>query len=226
MQPLQNQPVLIDRAYERLVAAIADGSLPPGQRIRQEEVASMLGISRQPVSHALQLLKRQHLLEDNGRRGLTVTPIDANRVQQLFQVRTALEGLAARLAARRVALGAIDAEEERHAVSVAGTFSMLAPDAPVAAFIEADLAFHAAIHRLSGNSAIAETIATHAPLLMRSMGVVLGEGVVRVRTRSEHAAILENVLAGEPDKAETAAREHTERSGIETVRRLTEVKAA
>ena len=57
MQPLQNQPVLIDRAYERLVAAIADGSLPPGRRIRQEELAGMLGISRQPVSHALQNLK-------------------------------------------------------------------------------------------------------------------------------------------------------------------------
>ena len=61
MRPLDTQPVLIDQVYERLVEAIADGTLPPGQRIRQEELAEMLGVSRQPISHALQLLKRQHL---------------------------------------------------------------------------------------------------------------------------------------------------------------------
>lgn len=225
MQPLQNQPVLIDRAYDRLVAAIADGSLPPGRRIRQEELAGMLGISRQPVSHALQLLKRQRLVEDNGRRGLTVSTIDANRVMQLYQVRTALEGLAARLAAARVAAGDVEPAEERRSRTLANAFQALAAEAPVSAFIEADLAFHAAIHQLSGNGAIAETIASHAPLLMRSMGVVLGDQNVRLRTRNEHAAILDKILAGQPDEAERLAREHTERSGSETVHRLAALEA-
>lgn len=220
MQPLQNQPVLIDRAYDRLVAAIADGSLPPGKRIRQEELAGMLGISRQPISHALQLLKRQRLVEDNGRRGLTVSNIDTNRVLQLYQVRTALEGLAARLAASRFAAGDVAISEERSARTLANAFQSLVPDSPVSAFIEADLAFHAAIHQLSGNAAIAETIGSHAPLLMRSMGVALGDAHVRARTRAEHAAILDQILAGAPDQAERLAREHTERSGNETVHRL------
>ena len=69
MQPLDPQPALIDRAYERLVGAIADGTLAPGRRIRQEELGRMLGVSRQPVGHALQLLKQQRLVEENGRRG-------------------------------------------------------------------------------------------------------------------------------------------------------------
>src|SRR5947209_3070379 len=73
MKPIDAQPVLIDQAYERLVEAIADGTLAPGQRIRQEELAAMLGVSRQPVSHALQLLKRQRLVEETGKRGLAVT---------------------------------------------------------------------------------------------------------------------------------------------------------
>lgn len=220
MQPLQNQPVLIDRAYERLVAAIADGSLPPGRRIRQEEVAGMLGISRQPVSHALQLLKRQRLVEDNGRRGLTVSSIDANRVLQLYQVRTVLEGLAARLAATRVASGEASLAEQQSARSVVDGFDHLAVDAPVAAFIDADMAFHAAIHQLSGNPAIAETLASHVPLLMRSMGVALGDSHGRERTRREHSGILEEILAGRPEEAELMAREHTDRSGTETVHRL------
>ena len=103
MQPLDPQPALIDRAYEQLVEAIADGTLAPGQRIRQEELGRALGVSRQPISHALQLLKQQKLVEENGRRGLIVAEIDAARVRELYQVRSALDALAARLAAERVA---------------------------------------------------------------------------------------------------------------------------
>ena len=76
MQPLDPQPALIDRAYEQLVEAIADGTLAPGQRIRQEELGRALGVSRQPISHALQLLKQQKLVEERGRRGLIVSEID------------------------------------------------------------------------------------------------------------------------------------------------------
>jgi DNA-binding transcriptional MocR family regulator len=89
LQPLDPQPALIDRTYERLVAAIADGTLAPGQRIRQEELGRALGVSRQPISHALQLLKQQKLVEEHGRRGLIVSEIDAARVRELYQVRSA-----------------------------------------------------------------------------------------------------------------------------------------
>jgi len=105
LQPLDTQPALIDRAYERLVAAIASGTLAAGRRIRQEELAAMLGVSRQPISHALQLLKRQGLVEEAGKRGLIVCGIDAARIRELYQVRTALDALAARLAAARIAEG-------------------------------------------------------------------------------------------------------------------------
>ncbi|HEV2099707.1 MAG TPA: GntR family transcriptional regulator [Stellaceae bacterium] len=64
MQLLDPQPALIDRAYEQLVEAIAGGALAPDQRIRQEELSRALGVSRQPISHALQLLKQQKLVED------------------------------------------------------------------------------------------------------------------------------------------------------------------
>jgi DNA-binding GntR family transcriptional regulator len=97
MQRLDLQPALIDRAYERLVEAIANGTLAPGQRIRQEELGRVLGVSRQPISHALQLLKQQKLVVENGRRGLIVSEIDPSRVRDLYQVRSALDAMAARL---------------------------------------------------------------------------------------------------------------------------------
>jgi DNA-binding transcriptional regulator YhcF (GntR family) len=105
MQPLDPQPVLIDRADGQLVEAIADGTLAPGQRVRHEELGRSLGVSRQPISHALQLLKQQKLVEENGRRRLIVSEIDAARIRELYQVRSALDSLAARLAASALPAG-------------------------------------------------------------------------------------------------------------------------
>src|ERR1700755_1690544 len=99
LHALATSESLIDRTYTQVLDANADGTLLPGQRIRQAELADTLGVSRQPVSHALHLLKRQGLVEESGRKGLRVVPLDPLRVMQLYQVREAVDGLAARLAA-------------------------------------------------------------------------------------------------------------------------------
>jgi DNA-binding GntR family transcriptional regulator len=222
MQPLDPQPALIQRAYERLVEAIADGTLAPGQRIRQEELGRALGVSRQPISHALQLLRQQKLVEENGRRGLVVSAIDAARVRALYQVRSALDGLGARLAAERVALGSADAAEIEAAQRALAAGLGLPPDAPVLAFIQADVAFHTALYRLSGNDAIEDTVEAQWPHLKRSMGAVLEDAAQRPLVWAEHRAILGLVLAGDATGAEHAARAHADRAGVETARRLSE----
>jgi DNA-binding GntR family transcriptional regulator len=222
MQPLDPQPALIQRAYERLVEAIADGTLMPGQRIRQEELGRALGVSRQPVSHALQLLRQQKLVEENGRRGLVVSTIDPSRVRALYQVRGALDGLAARLGAERVAAGTANAVEIRAVQRALAAGLALPADAPVLAFIQADVAFHTALYRLSGNDAIEDTVEAQWPHLKRSMGAVLEDAAQRPLVWAEHRVIARNVLAGDATKAEQAARAHTDRAGTETARRLTE----
>ena len=175
MQPLELQPALIDRAYEQLVEAITDGTFSPGQRIRQEELGRALGVSRQPISHALQLLKQQKLVEENGRRGLIVAEIDAARVRELYQVRGALDALAARLAAERIAGRVIDMRQPRAAERALASGLALPSDAPVLAFIQADVAFHTALYRLSGNPAIEDTVAAQWPHMKRSMRAVLDD---------------------------------------------------
>jgi DNA-binding GntR family transcriptional regulator len=220
LQPLDPQPALIDRAYERLVAAIADGTLAPGQRIRQEELGRALGVSRQPISHALQLLKQQKLVEEHGRRGLIVSEIDAARVRELYQVRSALDALAARLAADRAARRAIAAPQQQAAEHALAAGLALPLDAPVLAFIQADVAFHTALYRLSGNRAIEDTVAAQWPHLKRSMAAVLDDLEQRPLVWAEHREILRCVLAGDPAGAERSARGHTDRAGAETARRL------
>jgi DNA-binding GntR family transcriptional regulator len=220
MQPLVPQRALIDRAYEQLVAAIADGTLAPGQRIRQEELSRALGVSRQPVSHALQMLKQQKLVAESGRRGLVVSEIDPERVRDLYQVRSALDALTAGLAAARVARRVIGVQQQQAAERALAAGLALPPDAPVLAFIQADVAFHTALYRLSGNRAIEDTVTAQWPHLKRSMGAVLDDPEQRPLVWAEHREILRCVLAGDAAGAERAARSHTDRAGAETARRL------
>jgi DNA-binding GntR family transcriptional regulator len=104
---LETTPDLVDRAYRALLDAISSGRLAPGQRLMQEELAAQLAVSRQPVLQALRLLKQEGLVLDAPGRGLQVAPLEAAAVLQVYQVRGALDALAARLAAeRRVSLPA------------------------------------------------------------------------------------------------------------------------
>jgi DNA-binding GntR family transcriptional regulator len=220
MLQLEVQPALIDQVHDRLLAAIADGSLVAGRRLTQERVAAMLGVSRQPVSHALQVLKRRGFLIEHGKRGLQVAPIDGRRIRDLYLVREALDGLAARLAAQRIKTdGASDAERRAVQATLAAG-RKLGPRSPIARLIDADVAFHSAIHVLSGNQAIVETVTDQWPHFRRSMGLVLSVSGAYARYWDEHAAILEAVLAGDAAAAEERARGHTARAGEETALRL------
>ena len=96
----------------------------------------------------------------------------------------------------------------------------LRPDAAVLAFIQADVAFHTALYRLSGNRAIEDTVAAQWPHFKRSMGVVLEDPEQRPLVWHEHEEIMRLVLAGDAAGAETAARRHTDRAGAENARRL------
>ena len=223
--PLRTVPALIDQVHDRLLAAIVDGTLAPEQRLTQESVAEMLGVSRQPVSHALQVLKRSGLLIEHGKRGLMVAPVQAQRVRDLYQVREALDGMAANLAARRVQAGLIGAEEKRAADKALADGLALDDDAKIGEFVTADVAFHSAIHRLSGNAAIDETVRDEWPHFMRSMGVALTDPDMRRRVWREHAAILAAVWDGAAARAEELARSHTRRAGEETASSLEEKRS-
>ena len=221
--PLDTGPILIDRVYQRLLDAIADGSLPPGRRIPQNALAERLGVSRQPVSHALHLLKRQGLVQDSGRKGLEVAPVDPVRLRQLYEVRAALDGLAARLAAGRNGLDAAGRAELQQALD-AGRAA--APDAPINSRVAADVDFHRAIYRLSGNPAVAEMVDPHWGHLRRAMAVVLTALDYHGRAWAEHADIAACILAGDGAGAEEAARAHALGAGHKTEERLGEIPPA
>jgi DNA-binding GntR family transcriptional regulator len=220
LRQIDTQPVLVDQVHDRLLGAIADGSLPSGSRLTQESVAAMLGVSRQPVSHALQVLKRRGLLVEHGKRGLQVAPLDARRIRELYQVREALDGLSARLAAQRVKSKEATEVEQAEACDALAAGARLGAHAAISELIDADVAFHSAVHRLSGNRAVIETVAHQWPHFRRSMGLVLASSGAQTQFWAEHAAILTAVLAGDAAEAEALARRHTAGAGEATARRL------
>ncbi|WP_375460340.1 GntR family transcriptional regulator [uncultured Enterovirga sp.] len=203
---LDSNPTLMDRVYGALRDAIADCTFAPGTRIRQLELADQLGVSRQPVSHALHLLKQQGLVEEHGRKGFRVAPIDPARIGHLYESRGALDGLAARLAASRIGADAagraalVRALEAGRAADPAAT--------PVPGMIRLDVEFHRALYRLSGNPAFEEMVGPYWPHLSRAMAAMLDTTDRRAGLWAEHAVIAERVLAGDGESAECAARDH------------------
>jgi DNA-binding GntR family transcriptional regulator len=217
VRPLDIAPNLIRQVHDRILASIIDQTLAPGHRIRQQELAERLGVSRQPVSHALHLLHRQGLVVESGRKGFQVTPLDPARIRQLYEVRSALDGLAARLAAERAGADAAGCAALSDALAAGGR---IRADTPLTDLIALDVAFHRALYRLSGNPAIEEIAAPNWLHMQRAMAAVLTTADYRTRAWKEHSAIADRVLAGEAAAAETAAREHALAAGTTTEERL------
>lgn len=220
LDPLKSEPALIDQVHDQLVEAISVGRLAPGARLTQERVADLLEVSRQPVSHALQLLKHRGLAVKHGRRGLAVAPLDPERIWRLYQVREALDGLAARLAAERTAAGDATPDELDVVRRALDAGRALGPKAPTIDLVRADVAFHQALHDLSGNPEIARTVAEQWPQFMRSMAAVL-DAPGRARTIwAEHEAIFAAVAAGDANAAGRLAADHAASAGDETRKRI------
>jgi DNA-binding GntR family transcriptional regulator len=217
MIPLDPSPNLIDQVYTRILEAITDRTLLPGQRIRQNELAERLGVSRQPVSHALHLLHRQGLVAESGRRGFEVTGLDPARIRQLYEVRGAIDALAARLAAGRAGTDAAGRARLEAAMRAGRSIDR---QTTLARLITLDVEFHGAIYHLAGNPAIEEMIAPQWPHMRRSMATVLAELDYRESAWSEHEAIAAAILAGHANTAEAAAAAHAQTAGRRTEERL------
>ena len=210
---LETAPDLVERVWRVLLDAICEGSLAPGARIMQEDVAAQLAVSRQPVLQALRLLKKDGFVLDAPGRGVLVAPLDVVQIERIYQVRSTLDALAARLAAEhRYKLPAEIIRQGREALKSAQIKPML----------EADARFHGAIYEASGNPLIAQSAQLHWAHLRRAMGAVLQVSSMRASIWDEHEAIAGAIAAGQAERAETLMREHGQAAGRNLARLLSQ----
>lgn len=194
--------------YKRLKSKILANEFEPGAKLKQEQIAAMFGVSRMPLHRAFQMLENEMLIESIPRRGYYVTKIDKEQLIDAFECREALEGVAARRAAKN-----ITKEQLKYLKSLFRKF-IGATDINIAEYVESDQAFHNTIMKISGN-----LILNRLDLLGNNTIRTFRGGLLRTphETVPEHLAIIDALEKGDGELAEKLVREHTHKS-IETLR--------
>jgi DNA-binding GntR family transcriptional regulator len=200
---LMNGSRLSERLRESIEEEIATGRLLPGTRLDEVELATRFGVSRTPIREALRLLLGEGLVEMRPQRGAVVAQATPQRLIEMFEVMAELEGMCARLAARRLS------EQEMAEIEAAHDAcrgSAAARDAD--AYFYANERFHYAIYAASHNTFLFE----QASALQRKLRPYR-RLQLRVRNRpqrsfEEHQAIVDALRDGDADKAVQSIRAH------------------
>ncbi len=193
-------PSLTDRVVTAVRDGIRDKRFVPEETYSVYQLAELLGVSRSPVREAMLKLAEAGLVRIARNRGFRVVLPDPRDVAEIFAVRLALEPAAARRAAER-------------AVDLATPFAALDEAIEAGdheAFWVADRAWHDAVLRGSGNGRAADIVAS-----LRATTALLGPPTRRslADIRDEHQPIVAAALAGDPDAAQTAMRDHLTHTG-------------
>ena len=168
------------------------------------------------MSHALVLLEREGLVSDYGRKGKMVAPIVPEQLRNLYQVRGAIDGLAAYLCATRVN------NEVRNLLNkLVDQGDAATGNGSIQSLALADIAFHRALYERSGNPEIMRLADQSWSHMVRSMHQVLEDQSLRSGIWDDHRAIAEAIIDGDPELARERATEHANSAGQMTYQRLT-----
>jgi DNA-binding GntR family transcriptional regulator len=194
--------LLRDNAYNRLCEAIVDGTLAPGESLRDEELCGWLGLSRTPVRDALSRLAEDGLVEIAPQRYTRVTPMTARDAQHTFPLLAAVHALAAEIGVPRLGH---DGTERLRAANDA-FIAALTTRAARAAY-EADDEFHQVFVDAADNPEIERALRHLAPRLRR-LEVLRTSALPGRRSVAQHEAILARAATGDARGAASATREN------------------
>jgi DNA-binding GntR family transcriptional regulator len=188
-------------AYERLRQAIIDGEFEPGTRLTESRIAALFGISRTPIREAFFRLQRDGLVR--GSRGWGIEVVDPrDEVTDIYHIREALEGRAARLAAER------GSDEEIALIADLARASVAADPGDVETRARLNEEFHLAITAASHAQRLERLVSEYrelfaSPRRLRQLSTDQTERVV-----DDHQKIALAIASRDPDAAEQAVRAH------------------
>jgi DNA-binding GntR family transcriptional regulator len=188
---------------EALVAAIRTGRLAPGQRLGEIDFAKRLGVARTTIREAFQRLEVEGLLSQERHRGFMVRVINRKELQDIYEARAALDGLAARLAAPRVKQDGRELDriyqelEQSHDASDMKNFTRLNGE------------FHEGIRRISGNDLIARMLQRLEQSVYHYQFRLLIDSSLVFQTQDDHRKIYQALKAGDGPSAELHVRDHS-----------------
>ena len=201
--------------YDRLKDAIITGTLRPLERISENKVAADFGLSRTPVRQALQRLEAEGLIQVVPKRGSFVSRPTVEDILEIYQIRTPLEAVCARVAAERI-------EESQLALldRLVRVEQARGPGRAADRSLRAAAQFHAVIYGCSRNQRMA-TLLVDLQNQVHRVRVLWPSTVARLGdTWSEHAAIVEALRARDGAAAERLMTEHLEKARLSTLHRI------
>jgi DNA-binding GntR family transcriptional regulator len=196
---------LTDQAYEQLRRRILTGDMPPGREMSELELADDLAMSKTPVREALARLGVEGLVEAFPRRGYRVTPVTFKDMNDLFTVRSMLEGTAGSLAA----INLTDAELGR-LEALADASYVRNEQASIATFVKANEDFHSAIARASRNPRLFSLVVSHLEECGRYFYMGARFRDVNPETSVDHHRIVEVLRRRDAEEARSVLVAHNE----------------
>lgn len=178
------------QARDQLRTHIVDGRLAPGQRLVETQLSTELGVSRGTLREALRHLEQEGLVVSDRRGHLRVRTQTAREVREIYDVRIALETMAAVLVSQS------PDRDDRVAQLRNALQPLKAERVPLTKTVERDLEFHRHLCELSDNRTLLDTW-THLLTRIRASIIAAGPSVVRdLATYERHAVILDAIATG------------------------------
>lgn len=190
-------------AADLIRAAIIEGRLPPGRRLKEGELATELGISRTPIREAFFILQAEGLIESMPNRGAAVRSYELDELRDMYDLRAVLEGHAAHRATSR--LRPVQIEELGASCS---RFEMLAAEGELRGVVAENLFFHERIHDAAASSRLSEMVrqTIALPLVYRSFVWYSPEQIGA--SLHYHRQLVGAFERGEPERAEGIMKQH------------------
>jgi len=207
MRPIETRRSLAEDAAERIREAILAGDLRPGERLVEVRIAEQLGISRGPLREAFRVLRVEGLVVDVPNRGTFVVRLSPDDVREIFDLRAAVETRAAKTLARRAS-----ESELRELGILLDRLEAAAESGDVRAVARADLAFHDAVCRLSGNRRLHAVFARDVPTMQALIKIDDQLYHSLAEAASEHRPLLSAIEAGDPETAAAGFEAHIDQA--------------
>ena len=202
---LDNYKPLRELVFESLREAIISGQLSPGERMMEIQLAEEMGVSRTPVREAIRKLELEGLVVMIPRKGAYVSGLSLKDVADVFEIRGALEGLAAELAADRITDEELE-NLERYLVKISEDIE----HGDLSRVVETDTDFHTLLYQASRNNRLSQIINNLREQIQRFRTTSLSLPGRMKTALEEHRKIVEAISSRDGELARKLAQEHIE----------------
>jgi DNA-binding GntR family transcriptional regulator len=202
---IESQPTLRDQVAAQLRTSIIEGALKPGARLVERELCEQLGVSRPSVREALRQLENEGLITNLPNRGPIVVVLSEKAAAEIYEVRSALEGLAARLFAHN-ASAEVMAEIKQCCDMLIAT----PKDAPASKYLALKDSFYSILLKGAGNEVLSHLSGMTLRRFYQLRNISVAKTGRAEESRKEVKRLVDALLARDGDAAEKACIEHVQ----------------